>query len=503
LDSIDGSRQVLAWSLGSSFVLLKETLFEFLIPRSGSGFSVPEWNPKDKAMRKLTLGICGVSLFTVLLLLLAPTFRQALDVSVSGWRRAFDQPAISPARMQRLAQEARRERDAEFMAFAAMHLPPGKESLDLADEAVKLNPDLTWIYMALAQKMDPGPVSEVLIGRVVKWDPDNAAPRLALADALRGFPKQVNLVMNPQADLPGPWLQGMAAAFAAPKYDTYLAEHMDLERSVMRRRKVDEPMLVMDALYSHGIPNMLLLRGYARHLLIASQKEEAAGQIDQAWQSCWAVARFGQLIHLQAHTNFERLAGASLQLDALEQLQVLAEKQKNGEARALIATQSEQLRLLQRAIMTGPESSWMTSYRSANVSQNASVGMLISLGLLACASLIWLLRRALPRATPRQPDRILSLASAAGAGGLTASSLTIYLCYQPFAEVFSRFMARRGADGAEALYAFVGFSDFSIPFLYGGRYQFPWYLLLAAATVLMLVELRRVIGSAAKPSLVK
>jgi hypothetical protein len=81
--------------------------------------------------------------------------------------------------------------------------------------------------------------------------------------------------------------------------------------------------------------------------------------------------------------------------------------------------------------------------------------------------------------------------------------LTIYLCYQPFAEVFSRFMARRGEDGAEALYAFFGFSDFSFPFLYGGRFLIPWYLLLAAGAVLMLVELSRVMRGAAKPSLAK
>jgi hypothetical protein len=389
------------------------------------------------------------------------------------------------------------------MAFAAMHLPPGKESLQLADEAVKLNPNLTWIYMALAQQMDPGPVSDDLIGRVVRWDPDNAAPRLAAADALRGVPRQVDLVMNPQADLPGPWLQKMAAAFAAPKYDTYLATHLDLERSVMRRRKVGEPMMAMDALYSHGFPNMLLLRGYTRHVLSASQKEEAAGQVDLAWQSCWAVAKFGHIISLRAHTNIERLAGASLQLDAFERLQVLAEKKHNREAGTLMAAHSEELRLLQRSIMTGPESSWMTSYRDAKVSQTALVLMMISLGLLIAISLIWTLRRILPGTTTLRPSRLLPFGAGASAAGLAASSLTIYLCYQPFAEVFTRFMARRGEDGAEALYAFFGFSDFSFPLLYGGRYLLPWYLLLAAAVLLMVVELSRLIRGAPRPAVAK
>jgi hypothetical protein len=507
LDVVEGSWEGLRWSVGAAGVLMKDTVLDlFAARRGGTGSPLPQWAAKGGRMRKVTVGICAFSILTFLGLILTPTFRQALDVSAWGWRGIFEQPVVSPAGMERLAGQARRARDPEFMAFVAMHLAPGEESRRLAHEAVKLDPNLTWIYLVLAQRMEPGPVSDDLIARVQRWDPSNAAPHLAAADALRGRAKQVHLVLDPKAELPAPWLQRMAAAFAATNYDAYIARRLDLERSVILRRKLDNPMLVVDALLSRSMPNILLLRGYAHHVLATSQQEEAAGQIDRAWQSCWAVAKFGHLISLQAHSNFERLVGASLQIDAFERLKVLAEKKHNPEAGALIAAQSEELRLLQQSITAGADANWMPAYRNASVSQAASLGALVSLGLMLAASIIWLLRRARAANAAPRPSRILALGAVAGAAGLAVSSLTIYLCYKPFADVFSRFLQSKGMDGAEALYAFYGFADVDIPYLNRFVWDYHssfWYLLLTAAAVLMLVELSRIIRGSPKPSLAK
>jgi hypothetical protein len=507
LDVVEGSWEGLRWSVGAAGVLMKDMVLDLLtVRRRETGSPLPPWFVKGGRMRKVTIGVCAFSILIFLGLMLAPTFRQALGVSAWGWRAIFDQPVISPAGMERLAEQARRDRDPESMAFVAMHLPPGEESRHLADEAVKLNPNLTWVYLVLAQRMEPGPASDDLVARVQKWDPGNAVPHLAAADALRGLPKQVDLVLDPKADLPEPWLQKMATAFAATKYDTYVARRLDLERSVMVRRKLDDPMLVVDALPSVSMPNILLLRGYAGHVLATSQHEEAAGDTDRAWQSCWTIAKFGHLISLQAHSNFERLVGASLQLDAFERLRVLTEKKHNPEAGALIAAQSEELRLLQRSITAGGNSNWMPAYRNASVSQAASLGALVSLGLLLAAGLIWLLRRLRPAAAAPRPSRILALGAVAGAAGLAASSLTIYLSYKPFADVFSRFLQSKGMNGAEALYAFYGFADVDIPYLnrlIWDVHSSFWYLLLTAAGVLMLVELSRIIRGSPKPSMAK
>jgi hypothetical protein len=484
---------------------MKDTVLDLLTGRRvGAGSPLPQVNSREGTMRKVALGLCGFSILTFLGLLLAPTFRQALDVSASGWRLTFDQPVVSQATLQRLAEQARHERDAEFMAFAAMQLPPGEESRRLADEAVKLDPKLTWVYFVLASQMAPGPAADDLIGRVEKWDPDNAAPHLLVAWQTAWGRGEMNLTRAAQLTSDEGWLQENAEAFRGKKYDMYLASRLNLESSVARRRHLNVPMMVLNGLASHPLPNMFLLRSYTRHVLAAGQKEEAAGRFEQAWQSYWSVARFGHLMNLQGQTDIERVSGATFQMEAYERMRVLAEKTHDRNASALLAMHSEELRLLLLQENMQNKNYWGPDFvRNAKLGQIASMGMAIALGLLLAAGLEWLVRRARP-APSQGPSWFLTIAGTAGALGLVLSSVTFYLSYQPFADAYARFIESGGPDGTASLFAFYALADFQ--WLFNGLFvpqSMLWYFLLAGAGILLMVELFRVIGGAPKLSMAK
>lgn len=503
LDVVEGSWEGLRWSAGAARVLVKDTVLDLLTGRrSRTGSPLPQMNSKEGTMRRVALGVCGFSILTFLGLLLAPTFRQALDVSASGWKWAFDQPAVSSARIGRLAEQARHDRDTEFMAFAAMQLPPGDERRRLADEAVKLDPKLTWVYFVLANQMAPGPASDDLIGRVENWDPDNAAPHLLAAGQIAWGRGVVNLARVAQLESDKRWLQKMTAAFGAAKYDTYLAARLNLERSVMRRRRIDEPMLVLNGLSSHPLPNILLLRSYARHVLAAGQREEDVAHFDQAWQSYFAVGRFGHLMNMQGQTDIERLAGALIQSEAFMRLRPLAEKTHDRNASALLAMQSDELRQVQEKMSNQPN--WIAVFvGNAMVGQTASLGMLVSLGLLLAVSMVWLLRRVRP-APSQGSSWFLTFAGTGGAVGLVLSSLTLYLSYKPFADVFARFIESSGTGEARSLFAFYALGY--LPVLFNGLFDPQsklWYFLLAGAAILLMDELLRVIRSSPKLSMAK
>jgi len=84
-----------------------------------------------------------------------PEFRQGLQVPFfalnpaadSGWLRHAG--TIPAERLAEAARGAEQQRDAQTPAFAALHAPTVQESVRWADEAVAIDPTLTWVYTSL------------------------------------------------------------------------------------------------------------------------------------------------------------------------------------------------------------------------------------------------------------------------------------------------------------------------------------------------------------------
>jgi hypothetical protein len=183
---IEGSWATLSWAVGGAGLFLKKTLIS-LLAGSGCGSHVPVATAgldEEGAMKKLGPWVAGLSVAISLLMLLSPVLRQGLSVVAWGWRAECHLPSLSQREVQSLAAQARAEHDARTLAFLALQWVPNEEGSMLADEAVKMDPSLTWIYSPLADHTRENPETARWIEQLGRWDPDNAVPKLAAADRI-------------------------------------------------------------------------------------------------------------------------------------------------------------------------------------------------------------------------------------------------------------------------------------------------------------------------------
>lgn len=152
LHHIEGDWSALAWSIGSAGVLAKHAIFDLFVPNHA--LSEPNFFVKVKPVRKNRAIAAALCIAASLLFFAAPTFREAFQLSVIQWRgllrAAFQTGYVSfdsGFDYQSLAQHAQANGDAEGLAFAALHgrYDRNREA-KWADEAVSMEPQLTWIY---------------------------------------------------------------------------------------------------------------------------------------------------------------------------------------------------------------------------------------------------------------------------------------------------------------------------------------------------------------------
>jgi len=502
LEAVEGSWQRVAWSAGATGVLMKETVRHSLfIRRSAGSEPAPKLFLPGGPMRKIPLWFGVIAVLTFVALLLAPSFRQALDVSVYCWASAYEPPGMSERQWRALAERAHREHDAEMLAFLAIQPPLRPESRRVAEEAVQLNPKLTWVYFVLANRVGIGPEADAWIHRLEAWDPANAAPYLLAAGQIASSRGEVYPSNMGWLDSDPRWLQAMESAFAATKYDSYLAAHLDLERAMMHRRGSQLPMQILAATNSHPSPQIYIMRRYAGRLLQQGQEQEAAGKLQQAAQKYWTVAKFGWMLNLLPYWGIERANGAWMQHEAIERLQALAAKQGNREVGELLALQGEQLRN-QLHPRDATSHDWLSIWSwNATVGQAASLALMICGVVLLAAGVLGLIGRLRQTATTTAMRWAIQAGGALAAAGFVLSSLALYLSYRPFAEIFARFAESSGTADLDSLWAFWDLAEvpFTLRDLFSPDFLKSYFLLGVAGTIL-LVELARIFGSRLKTS---
>ncbi|MGH9669457.1 MAG: hypothetical protein ACRD3A_05020 [Terriglobales bacterium] len=272
-------------------------------------------------------------------------FRWALRITYVEWKNsaeAFDVPRVE---LQALAERARQSRDAQSLAFVALHAPQS-EDVALADQAVALDPSLTWTYFDLAHKhnSEQGWKDSAFATKLKDWtakvqafDPQNSAPYLLEAEAIRERTKDFPNFYPPFAPKEGEalskqteWVAAMEKVYSASRYDTYTVRRFNLERQVLLANGWDSPERVLLFAWSYPIPNLLNIRSYANYKVkYLAPQAEAAGHREEAMRHYYATALFGQRMQVEGGTLIEQLIGVAVDRIASEPLE--AELRKGGQ----------------------------------------------------------------------------------------------------------------------------------------------------------------------------
>jgi hypothetical protein len=355
-------------------------------------------------------------------------------------------------------RKAEQNHDAEALAFVALRTWDRSESARLADEAVRLDPNLTWVYASAGTFYLPSSSAD-RISALERWDPQNALPHLIVAQKIGQ-----NVISNKESPLgkaqgnPG-WQDAMEAAFQSPKLDTYVDRRKSLDRRVLARYHVDDPFQVVSYGDWYGLPSYSswYSSSYAESLLDAGKSFEARGDRKAALDKYWTIARFGQLMGV----NREFLMRKQLK-EAYARLATLSQLEGDQAGAAFYAALADQLDKAWENQLT----SWRNTSRGSDVSQwNAFLvrlsGLLILLFgfLLALCVLGLVIRSRLVKATLLRPSGLtLALGCVAAVGALLASAI-LFVSYWPYSHVLQRFVKAGDEAGLPELSNFLGNSQ--------------------------------------------
>jgi hypothetical protein len=464
LNHVEGNWPALLWSIGGAGVLAKHAIVALILPGAHrrTVSTTSELFDKEGPMRKNTLAAIAICTAASLLFFVAPVFRQAFRVSLAQWhtvfhvKQNFGYPSPDPE-LDALAQKARQNHDSEALAFIAVRYPNAIQRERLADEAVQLDPNLTWLYaVGGTAYLSPSEIDR-RVSLLKQWDPQNALPHLMAARKIgatvtysKEFPLG-KLEQNP------PWEKEMDAAFQSPKLDTYIDRQNQLDHRVLSRYRLDDPFQAASGDDRYGFPNYGVgeCSLYAQSLLESGKFLESRGDRKAAFEKYLVVAHFGQMISMDSEFTF--LIRKEMK-EAYGRLAARSQMEGNGEAASFYTSLADQfdkaadrqLLLLRYRTQGNDVSHW-----------NAFLVRLSSLLMIFCAAFLLLcmlgvlVRGRSFRFSSLHPSR-LTLALGLGAAVASLfSSVVLFVSYWPYSELLQRYLSKGDDSGMLELSAFL------------------------------------------------
>jgi hypothetical protein len=463
LNHVEGNWSALIWSIGGAGVLAKHAILAAILPGTNrrTVSSASELFSKEIPMRKTTLAVIASCVVASLLFFLAPVFRQAFHVSLAQWHDVFhvehnvDYPE-QDAELDALAKQAEQNHDAEALAFVASRHPNETERVRLADEAVHLDPSLTWVY-AINGAVELSSTGIERLSALKQWDPQNALPHLFAAQKIGVTVMHSKEFPLGKVEESPAWQEEMAAAFQSPKLDTYLDRQKQLDHRVILRYRLDDPFRAASCQNSYGFPSygVWYSRLYAQSLLESGRALESRGDRKAAFEKYSEVARFGEMMSVDGELTF--FMSKPLK-EAYSRLGALSRAEGNNSVAALYASLAEQdVKAAEKE-----RASWPSRFAGSSVSHwNAFVVRLSGLAILFCAVLLLVcalgvaVRGRSLRLSSLHPSRLtLALGSAAAIGALLSSAM-LFVTYRPYSELLQSFLSTGDDAQLSELSAFL------------------------------------------------
>ena len=525
------------WVMGGAALLARESVRHFLKSLwRPLGVAAPSDPPvlggNGGPAPRLPRLFAGLFLFAALAMLCLPEVRASLGSSV-----LFGQTKIHEysheRNIQKLREKARVNHDPQLLAFLSLALSDDNQHLELADEAIRRDPSLTWLDYSEAwwfwnntdQKQF---LSNERIARLQAFDPNNAAPFLLSADVI-SYPVWAHADYSHDtyeehawerevAENPA-WVTAMERAFSAPQFHDYFAHQVDLVRQVCARYHISDPDLVSYSFIAQGpmIENYFNIEAYSRFLVRTGGQAVQHKNWPQAIRNYEKVEQFAEKIRDGNESDWERWWAAKIGMPAATKLQKALEASgRTGEAQIAAARvaswdkanaefQSRRQRIAQlgqpfgssgiRAASDKNRRPWSSAERAGFVINLAVVLITIVLPLTAVALLCVALAASYSRRILGRFYRLVCLAADVAPIALVFSFALLSFAYWPYAHSFQNSTSRddliAAATVAHALPRSVGLFVFN-SFCVHGRYYF-WVGLTAILSLVLFFLVYRLV----------
>jgi len=463
LHHIEGEWPALAWSIGSAGVLAKHAFLALFVTSNTQ--TEGNFFRKEKSMRKSTAIAAAVCIAASLLFFAAPTFRDAFQLSVTQWRglmrAAFSTGYVSFDRgpdYSKLAAQAEANHDAEGLAFAALHRRSANDGAKWADEAVALNPQLTWIYAVMANGLRPRSEIDVWISKLKQFDPQNAVPYLIQAEAGQESEVRSGKFIYREYLTDPEWLNAMASAFGSPKIDTYGDRVKNLDREVAQRYGIYDAHAAQNEyfLIEGAFPGMGNSIDYVNLLVKSGNDLAAHGDLAGAERQYRRAAHFGEMVEDSrsvSPTPYRYSALAAMLLRGpYRQLGALYRK-KGDEVQARhfadLLVDGERVRRDDLAQAQVYFESRPAENRNAKILGLAGIVMFLCFAILPLCAIFTIARSGSIKLSKLRSGVFTRVLARCSVIGLLISTAALYLSYRPYAEMFRAYL--RGGDPTSLL----------------------------------------------------
>lgn len=382
-----------------------------------------------------------------------PQFRQAIMQPLVGefdtrWARWA---VPSDATVRQWAQQAEAERDAPTLAFVATRHPERAEAKRLADLAVEIDPEFTWIYVSLYSRRSEERTLEIA-QKLQAFDPENAVGYLMEGQVyLETTPELKDTSFPPAEDQAAQllkykeWSSAMARAYAAPRYDAYTIRRFRLEREIMQQKGVATPIHMAASVLTYPVPDLRNLRMYANSLVAAGREAEAAGRHSEALERYWTAAHFGERMQLAATSYIEQLIGIAVQRIAYPPLAgLLRQTGRHHEAATVDFAATASLRVADT--FAGKDPLTQTSNASWHMLiYTMCLGSMVVFGLLTALSIAYVNLKRWVR--PQHKGRLYTAVTVAENYlplVFFISCWAVFAAYYPYARNFEHYMTTPG-----------------------------------------------------------
>jgi hypothetical protein len=478
LHHVEGDWAALAWAIGGAGILAKHALLSVFVPGNANQIAPSEGKffAKETPMRKSTAIAAAACLAASLLFFVAPTFRQAFQLSLTQWHSlirslyggySYRDPS---AAFSKIADQARENHDAEAMAFVALHRRSAPDSAALADEAVRIEPQLTWIYAVVASSNRSQPEINDWIAKLEQFDPQNAVPHLIQAEVAESNALNRNRFVF-QSYLTDPaWLSAMSDAFASSKIDTYGDRVRDLDHRVALLHGFDDPYQAQSEYFlTAGVfPGMGNSNDYVKLLLKSGDALDARGDHQGAEKQYRLATHVGEVLQAASRPAaglFRTPAFADVLLqDPYHHLASFYEKQGDLEQAAHfsdLAVKADQERQSAldsiRPLIAGTAAErW-----NADILGLSGIAMFACIVIIPLCAIITIVKSRSIQLSKLRAGRVTKLLASCAIVGLFVSTAALYLSYRPYAQIVRAYLHDGDTSRLLALSAFLSHLDYA------------------------------------------